>query len=167
MRTVIAVAVLALGAASLTGQDDKKYEKDGKFTAKFPSTPTTLTRSAGGLTLNLTLADFEKGKGGMMVVYADIPAEKVKAPTPDQILDSCKRALEEDFKLKNMKAEPAPFGAKKLPARSISGDRDDLFINGTIVLSGNRLYQVYAFGPKEFVTGKDAEEFLKSFTTTE
>lgn len=167
MRALIAVAVLALGCAALTAQDDKKYEKDGKFTAKFPSAPNTLTRSAGGLTLNLALSDYEKGKGGLMVVYADIPADKVKAPTPDQILDSCKRALEEDFKMKNLKAEPAPFGPKKLPARTIAGDRDELHINGTIILSGNRLYQVYAFGPKDFVTGKDADEFLKSFAITE
>lgn len=165
MRTLIAVAVLMAGAAALTAQDDKKYEKDGKFTAKFPTAPATLTRSAGGLTLNIVLADHDKGKGGLMVIYSDIPADKVKAPTPDQILDSCKRGLEEEFKLKNSKIEPVKDA--KRPTRTVEGDRDDMFITGQIVLAGNRLYQVYAFGPKEFATGNEAKEFIKSFAVTE
>lgn len=165
MRTLIAVAVLAVGAAALTAQDDKKYEKDGKFTAKFPAAPTTLTKSAGGLTLNITISDYEKGKGGLMVIYSDIPADKAKAPTPDQILDSCKRGLEEEFKLKNAKIEPVKDA--KRPTRTVEGERDEMFITGQIVLARNRLYQVYAFGPKEYTTGDVAKEFIKSFTITE
>jgi hypothetical protein len=167
MRTILAVAVLALGAAGLSGQDDKRYEKEGKFTAKFPTTPRVQTKTAGGLTLHVVYADQEKDKGGFLVVYSDIPAEKLKAPTPDQVLESGKKALEEDFKLKNVKADPDAFGPKKYPARNITGDREQLSLKGKIVLVGNRLYQVYAFGPKEFVTGKEADDFLASFAITD
>lgn len=163
MRTILAVAALAVCAAGLTGQDDKKYEKDGKFTAKFPSAPTVKTQAAGGLTLHLVFSEFDKGKGGFLVTYTDLPADKLKAPTPDQVLDSGKKALEDDFKLKNVKAEPTAVGAKKYPGRTISGDRDELSLRGTIVLVGSRLYQVYVFGPKDFVTGKEADGFLTSF----
>src|SRR5688572_7275340 len=99
MRTILAVTVLAVSAVGLSGQDDKKYEKEGKFTAKFPTAPRVLTKSAMGLTLHIAYAEHEKDKGGLIVVYSDIPAEKAKAPTPDQILESGKKALEDDFKL--------------------------------------------------------------------
>ncbi|MBN9122020.1 MAG: hypothetical protein J0I06_23240 [Planctomycetes bacterium] len=167
MRTILAVTVLAVCAAGLTGQDDKKYEKEGKFTAKFPSAPIQDTKSAGGLTLHIFLADYEKGKGGFLVIYSDLPADKLKAPTPDQVLDSGKKALEDDFKLKNVKAEPTAVGPKKYPGRTISGDREELNLRGQIVLVGNRLYQVYVFGPKDFVTGKEADDFLASFKITD
>jgi hypothetical protein len=163
MRTILAVAVLAVCAAGLTAQDDKKYEKEGKFTAKFPNGPMQQTKSVAGLTLHMFIADHDKGKGGYLVVYADLPVDKVKAPTPDQVLDSGKKALEDDFKLKNVKAEPTTVGAKKHPGRKISGDREDLNLRGTIVLVGTRLYQAYVFGSKEFVASKEATEFLDSF----
>jgi hypothetical protein len=165
MRTLIAVAALALGAAALTAQDDKKYEADGKFRANFPAATTTIKREAGGLKLNIVLAEPEKGKGGMMVVYSDIPADKLKAPTPDQVLESCERALKEDFMLKNVTG--TTLKDAKPPTRTVTGDRDDLTINGRIVLSGTRLYQVYAFGPKEFATGADATKFIESFAVIE
>jgi hypothetical protein len=165
MRTILTMTVLAVSAAALTGQDDKKFEKDGKFTAKFPTPPTPQVKMAQGLTLHVLLADHEKGKGGFLVTYADLPAEKLKAPTPDQVLDSGKKALEDDFKLKNVKAEPTKVG--KHPGRTISGDRDDFNLRGTIVLAGNRLYQVYVFGPKDFVDGMVAKDFIASFTITD
>jgi hypothetical protein len=167
MRTILAVAVLAVGAAGLSGQDDKKYEKDGKFTAKFPTAPRVVNKTAMGLTLTAVVSEQEKDKGGFMVIYADIPQDKLKAPTPDQVLDSGKKGLEEDFKLKNVKADPDAFGPKKYPARNITGDRDQLNLKGKIVLVGNRLYQVYAFGPKDFVTSKEADAFLASFAITD
>src|SRR5436190_24205425 len=102
-----------------------------------------------------------------MVIFADLPPEKLKAPTPDQILDSGKKYLEDDFKLKNVKADPEAFGPKKYPARNITGDREQLSLKGKIVLVGNRLYQVYAFGPKDFVSAKEADEFLASFAITD
>ncbi len=167
MRTILAGALVLMCAAGLSGQDKKEYEKAGKFTAKFPTGPEKQTKSAGGLTLNVFLAPHDKDKGGFMVVYSDLPVEKLKAPTPDQVLDSCKKALEDDFKLKDVKAEPVAFGAKKLPARKISGTRDELNLRGTLVLSGARLYQVYVFGSKEFVGSKEADAFLESFAVTD
>ena len=169
MRTILAVAVLAVCAAGLTGQDDKKFEKEGKFTAKFPNDPIARTAAAGGLTVHIFLADFDKGRGGFMVTYADLPADKLKAPTPDQVFDSGKQALEKDFKLKNAKIEPADKVGplKQYEARKISGEREDLHLRGIVALAKSRVYQVYVFGPKDFVEGKEANEFLASFTVTD
>lgn len=166
MRTVLAVGVVVLYAAGLAAQD-KKYEKDGKFTAKFPNNPAQQTKSAAGLTVNVIVSDHDKGKGGFMVAYADLPAELIKAPKPEQVLESGRKALEDDFKLKNVKSDPTMFGPKKFPARTISGDRDEVALRGTVVLVGGRLYQVYVFGQKDFVMSKDATDFLASFTITD
>lgn len=167
MRTILAVAVLALCAAGLTAQDDKKYEKEGKFTAKFPNGPAQQTKSAGGLTLRIFLADFEKGKGGFMVTFSDLPAEVLKAPKPEQVLESSEKGLVENFKAKITKSGAIKFGAKQLPAREIVAERDEFHLRGTIVLVGNRLYQVYVFGQKDFTTSKEADAFLMSFAITD
>lgn len=168
MRTILAVAVLAACAAGLTGQDDKKYEKEGKFTAKFPTAPALKTQAAGGLTLNLVMAEEkDKGKGGFLVIYSDLPAEKLKAPTSKQVLDTCQEALEKDFKAKVLKSGDTTIGAKKHPAREITAERDEWQIRGSIALAGTRLYQVYVYGSKEFVGGPEATDFLNSFNITD
>jgi hypothetical protein len=167
MRTILAVAALALATAGLTAQDDKKYEKEGKFTAKFPNGPAQQTKTAGGLTMKIFLADYMKGKGGFMVTYSDLPPEVLKAPKPEQVLESSEKGLVENFKAKITKSAPIKFGAKMLPAREIVAERDEFHLRGTIVLVGNRLYQVYVFGAKDFTMSKDADDFLASFAITD
>jgi hypothetical protein len=165
MRTFFAVALLATGAGGLTGQEGKSYEsKEGKFTARFPTLPAVQAKSAGGLTLNLFNADFEKGKGGYLVTYSDLPPEVLKAPLPDQILASSEKAFAEQFMPKEKKFTPLAFGPKKYPAREVTAQRDELSLRGIAVLVGSRMYQVYVYGPKEFVSDKAADAFLASFT---
>jgi hypothetical protein len=167
MRTIFAVAVFALCAAGLTAQDDKKYEKEGKFTAKFPNGPAQTTKSAGGLTLRVFLADFDKGKGGFMVTYSDLPPEVLKAPKPEQVLESSEKGLVDNFKAKITKSGAIKFGPKMYPAREIVAEREEFHTRGMIVLVGSRLYQVYVFGAKDFTASKEADEFLKSFAITD
>src|SRR5262245_53845435 len=118
MRTMLAGLVLAVCAAGLTAQD-KKYEKEGKFTAKFPNGPAEQTKTAGGLTMHVFVADHEKGKGGYLVAYTDLPAEVLKAPKPEQVLESGEKGLVETFKAKITKSGATQFGPKKYPAREI------------------------------------------------
>jgi hypothetical protein len=177
MRTLFAVAVLALGTAGVA--QDKKDEKkdakapdkkeetyvsrDGKFAAKFPGTPTTSTKAPGGLTLHLFYTDIEKDKSQFLVTYCDLPPEQLKAPTPAQILASSEKGLVDGFKAKVTESGELAFGPKKLPARKIVAEKGEVIFRGIIVLVGNRLYQVFAIGPKDFVTGKDSDAFLASF----
>ncbi len=167
MRTILAIAVLGACVVGLNAEDAKKYEKDGKFTAKFPSPPELQSKSAGGLKLNIAVADAGGGKGGYMITYSDIPADKLKAPTPEQVLESSEKGLAENFKAKITKSSAVPVGPKKYPAREITAERDDFHLRGTIVLAGERLYQVYTFGSKEFTSSKEASDFLASFAVTE
>ena len=167
MRTILAVGLFAVCAAGLTAQDDKRYEKDGKFTAKFPTPATAVAKTAGGLTLNIVTSDFDKGKGGFMVTYCDLPPEKLKAPTPEQVLTSSETGLKENFKATVTKSAATTFGPKKYPARELTAERETWNLRGSVVLVGTRLYQVYVYGEKEFVTGKDADAFLASFAITD
>lgn len=167
MRTILAAVVLTACAAGLTAQDAKKYEKEGKFTAKFPTGPTEQTKTAQGLALHVFVADFENGKGGYLVTYADLPPEVLKAPKPEQVLESGAKGLEQTFKAKLTKSAESKFGPKMFPAREIAAEREMFHLRGTVVLVGSRMYQVYVFGDKDFVAGKQADEFLASFAITD
>lgn len=171
MRTLIAVALFALVATltgSLAGQEKKEPkkhdDKEGKFSAVFPTGPEIQTKTAGGLTLKLYFADFEKGKGAYMVTYSDLDPALLKAPKPEQVLESAEKGLSEKFKnVKITKSAATTFGPKKHPAREITAERDEFTIRAVLVLVGNRLYQVIIFGPKEMTTAKEANDFLASF----
>src|SRR6266545_891768 len=156
MRMLLAVAVLALAAAGLTAQDDKKYEKEGKFTAKFPNTPAQQTKTAGGLTLRVFIVEDQKAKGGYMITYSDLPPDVLKAPKPEQVLESSEKGLVENFKAKITKSGAVKLGAKQHPAREVVAEREEFHLRGKIVLVGNRLYQVYVYGAKDFTAGKEA-----------
>ncbi len=164
MRVLIAVAVLAVGTWGSVGAEPQPHmSKEGKFTVNFPTPPTVESRTAAGLTLNLFNADFEKGKGGFLVTYSDLPADLLKAPLPDQVLASSEKGLVDSFKAKIIKSASVPFGPKKYPAREITAERDQWNMRGTIILVGNRMYQVCVYGPKEFIASKEADAFLASF----
>jgi len=169
MRMIVAILIIAAGSAVLCAQPTTPAEvmKAGKFTVKFPGEAKAETRTAGGLTVHIAFADYDKGKGGFMVVYSDLPADKVKAATADQILDSGITGLKENFRAKVNEATPAEQGAKKYPARLIKAEKDeqpDWAMQGKLVLVGNRLYQIFVYGSKDFVANStEAKEFLDSF----
>lgn len=173
MRKLIAVAALAVFAAALAAAQPKKVDtaKEGKFTASFPSGPQSETKTAGGLTLRVYLADYQKGKGGFTVIYGDLPPEVLKAPKPEQVLESAEKGLKDYFKADVKEAKATTFGPKKYPARDIRAEKTDVTgqwnLRGKMVLAGNRLYQVYVYGPKELLESKEADTFLSSFQITE
>ena len=121
--------------------------------------------NAGGLTLHIFVTSSTTDKGGFMVTYSDLPPEVLKAPKPEKVLESGEKGLVDNFKATITKSEAALYGPKKYPARIIVAEQSGNVIRGSIVLAGSRLYQVYAFGSKEFTSGKDADDFISSFTT--
>src|SRR5215204_6136071 len=104
MRTLMAVAVLAAGAGALCGQPAKKFEsKEGKFAAMFPKPPAPpYAKTAGGLTLNLVHLEVEKDKSGYLITYSDLPAEVLKAPKPEQVLETSEKTFKEKFSAKEV-----------------------------------------------------------------
>jgi hypothetical protein len=162
MRSTIAASVFVLFAAGVTAQDTKKYEsKDGKYSVAFPGTPKDDTKKAGGIDLNIAMV--QKGLGGFAVIYSDLPAEAVKAAKAKDLLDGGQKGLVDNFKAKVTSSKDVEFGKQKYPAREIVGEKDAINLRITIILAENRLYQVFVVGPKDLTTGKEADEFFKSF----
>lgn len=164
MRPALAVMIVLAGGFCTFADDAKKFaSKDGKFGAKFPDEPKVITQKAGDIPMVITIV--EKGKGGFAVIYSDMPAEIVKAAPAAKLLEGGETGLVSNFKAKVTKSGEITFksGDKKYPAREIIAEKDDLHLRVTIILAGNRLYQVFVVGPKELITGKEADEFFKSF----
>jgi hypothetical protein len=168
MRTTFTAVVLAAGLGGLTAAEPVLCEsKEGKFSAKFPGKVTVDSKTAGGLTLNLFNSEVDKGKGGYLITYSDLPAELLKAPQPDQVLASSEKGVVETFKAKVTKSDKLEFGAKKYPGRMITAERGEWNMRAKLILVGNRLYQVCVYGTKEFVATPEADAFLGSFALKE
>ncbi len=164
MRIIGAAAVLVLVAGLVVAADEKYTSKDGKYAVAFPGTPKTQTTKASGVDLNITIV--EKGMGGFAVIYSDLPAEALKVAKPKDLLDGGQKGLIDNFKAKVTKSNDIEFGKDKLPGREIVGEKDAMQLRITLILKDNRLYQVFVVGPKDLVSGKDADDFFKSFEIT-
>ncbi|MCE9568248.1 MAG: hypothetical protein K8U57_40125 [Planctomycetes bacterium] len=166
MRGFIAAGLLLVAAAGLSAQGEKKFEsKEGRYSAAFPGTPTTDSKKAGELTINTAAVD---AKGvAYMVIYSDLPAETVKTSKSEDILDSGEKGLVTNFKAKVTKSQPTTFGKEKYPARNVTAevkvDATTLRLRITIVLAGNRVYQVLAVGNPDVVGNAMTDKFFDSF----
>jgi hypothetical protein len=170
MRSTFAAAAFALFVVGLAAAQEKdakpeKYvSKDGKYAVAFPDKPTVESKKAGGLDLNSATA--VKGTAGFSVMYSDLPAEVVKASKPKELLDGGQKGIVGTFKAKPTSTRDFELGKQKYPAREIVGEKDAVNLRIQIILADNRLYQVFVVGPKETVTGKDADAFFQSFEIT-
>lgn len=166
MRTILAATVLVCAGGLAAGQDKAFDSKEGRFSAKFPGTeaPKTTVTKAGGMDLSITIVEKDK-KTGFAVIYSDLGADVVKAAPAAKLLEGGEKGLAENFKAKVTKSGETKFKAngKDYPAREIMAEKEDLHLRVTIILVDNRLYQVFVVGPKDLVTSKEADDFLKSF----
>jgi hypothetical protein len=161
MRSLIAGIVFLGLAGAVSAQDTKFVSKEGKYSVAFPGKPTTSTEKKGDLVLNITI--LPKGDNGLLVIYSDLSAEAAKDTKPKEILEAGEKSLVDAFKAKVSKSKEIEFGEQKIPGREIYAVKDDVQLRITIILADKRLYQVLAVGAKDFVEGKDTEEFFKSF----
>ena len=167
MRTFCTALVLVVFAAAAPAQDKKFESKDGRFSAKFPGEPETKNQKAGNQDLSITIfesKDKDK-KGGYAVIYSDMTPDAVKAAPAKKLLENGEKGLIDTFKAKVVKSAETTVksGVKEYPARDIVAEKENLTLRLLIVLADNRLYQVFVVGPKEVATGKEADDFLKSF----
>jgi len=166
---VLAVGVLAVGLVGLAvGQEKKFAPKDGKFAVQFPGAPQSSTKSAQKTELHIYSVAKEKEKANFLVIYSDMPADVIKGSTPEAVLKTGEEGLVNFYKAKITKATETKFksGGKEYPAREIVADKGDGQIRLLLILAGNRLYQVLVIGTKEQASGKEADDFIKSFEIT-
>jgi hypothetical protein len=171
MRWRLIIVGILLFTATLSAQDEKKYEsKAGRFKVTFPSTPAITSKKVDDGELNI--ASVAMSGGGFLVIYTDLSAEKLKETKPKELLVSGEKGLVESFKAKIISSKDIEFGKQKFPARQITAEafipEEAISINlrMTIILADNRLYQVFVFGPKDLPKGKDADAFFDSFEVT-
>jgi hypothetical protein len=171
MRTTLLLAGLVLVAGPLAAHDDKKYEsRAGKYAVEFPGKPMVETKKTDEGELNIASVA-EKG-GGFMVIYTDLPADKLKDTKPKDLLASGEKGLVDGFKAKINSSKDIEFGKDKYPARQLTAtafipdEAVTINLRLTIILANNRLYQVFVFGPKELPTSPEANKFFDSFEIT-
>jgi hypothetical protein len=173
MRSILTAAAFVLFAAGLAmGQDEKKDEKksdkysskEGKYSVNFPGKPMVTSNKAGGVDLHIAMV--EQGGGGFGVIYSDLPADAAKSVKPKALLDGGQKGLIDNFKAKITTSKDFEFGKQKYPARELVAEKDPINLRIQIILVDNRLYQLLVVGPKDIITGKDADAFLKSFEIT-
>jgi hypothetical protein len=172
MRLYIAITVAILLLNDLQARDPKPFEsKEGKYKVVFPGEPEVTTKKTEG-NEKLHMASYSpQGGGGFFVIYSDLKGDKIKDSKPREILESGKEGLVKNVGAEIKKSREIEW--QKYPALRIEGEaklpgeNTKIHLNMTIILTReNRLYQVFVFGPKDFVSSKQVDKFFDSFQIT-
>ena len=131
-----------------------------------PSGTEKTQKLAGGVTVHMFLIDLKDR--AYILSYNDYTPGKVD-PDPQKILASVVEGNAKGVKGKVVSDEKVTIGKKKHPGRDIRIEMPDKknIYRAKVFLVGNRLYQVVALGPDEFVKSKPVEEAMKSFAVDE
>lgn len=162
----VVVAAGGLGAADPAPGFMPYASSAGRFKVLFPGpakTESTEVKTPTG-TATVTLDAATAGGLTYLVSFVDVPddiAQKPAGPRLDKVRDAQKGADGTVLSDKDL-----TVGDEKYPGREVLILKPDGAIRNRIVLAGNRLYQVMLRGPKEAVTGADADRFFASFVVT-
>lgn len=165
------LALSALLAGAGQGAEWKTFEsKEGDFRVLFPGKPMRQTQEIpvpGGKTkLHLFLVSPQDDRV-YMVSYNDYPEAVVKAQETKTLLDNVVKGNVESLKGKVLSQKEITLGQKKHPGRAVLIENNEgAQYKAKVFLVGNRLYQVVALGPKEFIEQKETGKYLDSFDVT-
>jgi hypothetical protein len=165
----LALALLAAAAAAQPAALEFQAfaSAAGRYKGIFPGavkTETTEVKTPAGpriLTFDsVTLANDVR----LMVTYVDPPDDVAKLP-PGPRLDKVRDAAKgSDGKV--VLDKEITVGAEKYPGRDVLIEKPLYAVRNRVVIAGPRMYQVLVQGPKEFVTGRDADRFVEAFEVT-
>jgi len=122
-----------------------------------------LKTDAGPVTLTLDTVELTD-EVTFLVTHLEYPAAAPMlepAKRLDKVRDGIKGA---DGKVVSEKE--LTVGAEKFPAREVVIEKPAAVLRNRIVVAGGRLYQVILQGPKDYITGPDADRFFDSFEVT-
>ena len=156
------LALMLLFVVPVLAQQPDKFRSDaGKYAVQFPVKPTERKQTAKGPTAEITIhiAEAEGMTGGLLVIWNEIAAKPLD---PQKVLTGVAKAQEDKGKVVSDKA--TAFGPDKHPARELVVDtKEGPRVRSLLIVANGRLYQVVASGANEFVGGKVADDFTKSF----
>jgi hypothetical protein len=163
-----AVGLVVACVAGCQQQDDVSWREfssaEGRFTAKFPGTPTEETHSVSTPIGDIAFHVFgkETRQGAFAVAYSDFPLSLVQNADVSRMLDggrdgavaNVKGRLEKESKIKQNGA----------PGRELLiYIKDTVYCRCQVFLARNRLYQVHVLGTKEQVQSQEATKFFNLF----
>lgn len=164
VRSVLAAVVFA-GSAALTTADEldlKAYfSGEGRYRVLLPEDVKTQDAKKGGSVTKTATATI-RGDAAFTVSYMDmafeVPADQVKT-----VLSGFHKSLAgKDGKV--LSSKDAVVGDDKLPCRDALIQQPKAFARIRALIVGKRVYLIAAMGTKEFVTSKDADKVLDSFS---
>lgn len=146
------------------------------FRARLPESPAIQrlgVRSPSLGDLNLHLFTVDRGLGGYIITYADLPPETLK-DGPDALLGNEAQAATSELVGNDASLqEDQAIQLNGYPGRAFSFDVPDRIVAGGgsarvhVFLAGERLYTVNVIGQQEFVDKPDTDRFLDGFEIIE
>ena len=157
--------VLAIGLTAVADDKEKKYtSKESGFAIQFPAGAKVMTKdqeAPNGIVIKGTSLELDMKVYG--VIAMTFPAGALQAlPTKDH-LDNGEQGAVTQNGGKKVSAKDLEFGTEKFPGREIVVEKDGMFIRTQIVFADPKMYFLTVAGPRDFATGKEGTDFLKSF----
>ena len=165
MRYAVVFAVLSIGLTALADDKaEKKYtSKEGGFAVQFPTEGKVKTmdqKAPGGITVKATSVEVDKK--AYAVIFTMFPEGTLKLIPAKTIFDGAEQGAASKG-AKKVSAKDLEFGKEKFPGRELVVENDGKYIRTQMIIADPKLYIVTVSGTKEFTTGKEGNDFLKSF----
>lgn len=131
----------------------------GRYEIMMPAPVQTATIDAGNLKVNL--AGYEQSDGSYSVMYCDLPATAL-AKGPDVTLDNgCKNSV---ANVKGTISRMLTVTISGYPGREVEGTVPDGGVfRMRSYLIGERVYQLFSVGKRQWVLSGDGTKFFESF----
>src|SRR5687768_893066 len=164
MRAILATLILMITSVAVAGLDWQVYRsEEGRYSVQLPDAPAKASQGirSDRSTVNNVVA-VKTASGSFMVSYVDSDTFDDDRNKIDAILDNACRGAAANAGGTTARVETVIRNA--FVGRSVRfRGRDGNEYRGLVFLAGTRLYQAYASGEQEWITGKDVDRFLNSF----
>jgi hypothetical protein len=163
---MLAVFAFSLSAAPVQEEKkpgEKKYtSEEGNFAIQYPAGMKVSTREGKQSNFILKMTKAESNTKRYSVSYMELPQSALanKAAT---MFDLIEQPIVNSKEAKILNRSDIVFGKEKFPAREMVVEVGGMFARTQIIHAGPKIYMVGVFGSKDFATGKEADEFFKSF----
>jgi hypothetical protein len=161
--------LLVLSGVALGGGADswKEYRsKENHFRALFPGEPKATTSKVKGVELKAFAV--ETDKNGYLVLVSDIPGAKFESEKMvEDRLDTIRNHVVKEQEAKVEKETKITLGGTLLGRDVLYTLKAGPVVRVRYFVVNGRIYQVLAYGPKDWVAGADTEKFLDSFMLTQ
>jgi hypothetical protein len=164
MRAILSLVLLAGGFLLADEAWQTISSARGKFSVRLPGKPKVVEVPGNGQWTFKT----EDGKAGFITSFSEYGRKiPLDGDLPKKMLDSNLAGLQKSLNAKLISSKDLKFN-DKFPARDIELEVPSIGLYRLrIILTEERMYQIVAMGPKEFVEGQDARSVRDSFKLAE